>query len=71
MTIAFNDIQLEILHLFSEDQSEEELREIKSLLTTYLSDREKRLGDKSFNEMGYTSALFTKWKNEHFRKSSL
>ena len=39
MTNSLNDAQLEILKLFSHDQSEEDLQEIKSLLTAYLSDK--------------------------------
>jgi hypothetical protein len=70
MSIALNDVQLEILKLFQHDQSAEDLKEIKSLLITYLSDKVTREADKSFNEKGYSTAVFEQWKNEHFRKSS-
>lgn len=39
MEAALNNTQLEILKLFSANQSEEGLKEIKSLLITYLSDK--------------------------------
>lgn len=50
MTNSLNDAQLEILKLFSHDQSEEDLQENKSLLTTYLSDKVVREADKAFEE---------------------
>jgi len=61
---------LEILKLFQHDQSSEDLKEIKSLLVAYLSDKVTREADKAFDEKGYTTAIFEQWKNEHFRKSS-
>jgi hypothetical protein len=68
MYIALNDVQLEILKLFSHDQSMEDLREIKSLLISYLSDKVVREADKVYDEKGYTFDVFEKWKTEHFRK---
>jgi hypothetical protein len=70
MPSALNDIQLEILKLFRHDQSEEDLKEIKSLLVTYLSDKVTREADKAFDSKGYSVSVFEKWKNEHFRKSA-
>jgi len=67
METALNNVQLEILKLFSEDQSEQELREIKSLLIAYLADKITREADASFDEKGYADDIFTNWKTEHFR----
>jgi len=67
MATALNNTQLEILKLFSEEQSEEELREIKSLLVAYLADRVTREADQAFAEKGYTKEVFSNWKAEHFR----
>ena len=50
MSLTLNDIQLEILKLFSSEQSEEDLKEIKSLLITYLADKVTREADMSFDE---------------------
>jgi hypothetical protein len=69
MPITLNDAQLEILKLFSHEQSEEDLKEIKSLLVTYLADKVTREADKAFDEKGYTSAIFEQWKKEHLRKT--
>jgi ribosome biogenesis protein Tsr3 len=69
MPAALNSIQLEILKLFRNNQSEEELQEIKSLLINYLSNKAVAEADKAFVEKGYTPEVFESWKNEHFRKS--
>lgn len=70
MEAALNNTQLEILNLFATEQSEEDLREIKSLLLTYLADKVTREADKAFSVKGYTTEIFEKWKQEHFRKSA-
>jgi len=67
MSNSLNNTQLEILKLFSYEQSEEDLQELKSLLVTYLSDKVVREADKAFEERNYTHAVFDKWKLEHFR----
>lgn len=71
MGAALNNAQLEILNLFSHNQNEEDLKEIKSLLITYLADKVIREADRAFDEKGYTSGVFEKWKSEHFRKGAL
>lgn len=68
MPVALNTIQLEILKLFRNDQSEEELQEIRSLLIAYLTAKVAFESDNAFHEKGYTAAIFEKWKQEHFRK---
>ncbi len=68
--MPLNNTQLEILKLFEHEQSEEDLKEIKSLLVTYLADKVSREADKAFDEKGYTTSIFEKWKRDHFRKSA-
>ena len=70
MGAALNNTQLEILNLFSHNQNEADLKEIKSLLVTYLADKVTREADKAFDEKGYTLRIFEKWKSEHFRKGA-
>ena len=70
MEAALNNTQLEILKLFSANQSEEDLKEIKSLLVAYLSDKVVREADKAADEKKYTMETFEKWKHDHFRKSA-
>lgn len=70
MAVALNNTQLEILKLFRNDQTEEELQEIRSLLTAYLAAKVTLEADKAFEEKGHTTAIFEKWKQEHFRKTA-
>ena len=70
MLNPLNETQLEILKLFSHEQSEQDLQEIKSLLVTYLSEKVVREADKAFEGRNYTDAVFDKWKKEHFRKQA-
>jgi hypothetical protein len=70
MAVALNNTQLEILKLFRNDQSEEELQEIKSLLITYLASKVTFEADKAFEEKKYTDAVFEEWKQSHFRTVS-
>lgn len=64
---ALNNAQLEILKLFHENQSEEELAEIKQLLSEYLANRLMKEIEKESVKMGYTSEIIDSWKDEHFR----
>ena len=70
MPVALNNTQLEILKLFRNDQTEEELQEIKSLLIAYLANKVTIEADKAFGEKDHTGAIFEKWKQEHFRKTA-
>ena len=70
METALNNTQLEILNLFAANQSEEDLKEIKSLLIAYLSDKVVREADKAADAKDYTTQTFERWKEEHFRKSA-
>ncbi|MCH5715936.1 hypothetical protein [Niabella hibiscisoli] len=69
MEAALNNTQLEILNLFSKEQSEEDLKEIKSLLIMYLADKVVREADKSFNVQNDTAEIFDRWEEEHYRKA--
>lgn len=68
MPVALNDTQLEILKLFRNNQPEEELQEIKSLLTAYLANKVTVEADKAFSNKGYSAAIFEEWRQEHFRQ---
>ena len=70
MPAALNSAQIEILKLFRNDQTEEELQELRSLLTAWLAAKVTYEADKAFKEQGLTAAIFEKWKQEHFRKTA-
>lgn len=62
MDIALNEVQLEILKMFRHNQSEEDLKEIKSLLMAYLADKVTREADNAFDDKNYTESIFEEWK---------
>jgi predicted CopG family antitoxin len=64
---ALNNAQLEILKLFKHEKSEEELLEIKKLLSDFLFRKAIKLADDVYEEKGYTQEDVESWKNEHFR----
>lgn len=68
MPTSLNNTQLEILNLFNYEQSEDDLKEIKSLLIAYLADKVTREADKAFEKKGFSDEIFKDWKNTHFRK---
>lgn len=68
MALNASDTQLEILNLIHNTKSEDELKEIKSLLLAYFSDKVVREADKALAEKSHTAEIFEKWKQEHFRK---
>lgn len=70
MAVALNNTQLEILKLFRNEQSEEELQEIKSLLIAYLAGKVTFEADRAFEDKGYSDIIFEEWKQSHFRISS-
>ena len=70
MPVALNNAQLEILKLFRDNQPEEELQEIRSLLIAYLGNKVVHEADRAFAEKGYGATIFEKWKQDHFRKTA-
>ena len=64
---ALSNAQLEILKLFHENQSQEELYEIKQLLSQYLANKLMKEIEKESLEKGYTPEIIESWKDEHFR----
>ena len=62
-----SNIQLELLKLFSVDLSEDQLKEIKELLTNYFADKVTSEMDKLFEENGWGDDKISAWSKEHMR----
>ena len=58
---------MEILKLFYENQPDEELHEIKQVLSEYLFRKAVKLADEAFEEKGYTTKDIEEWKDEPSR----
>ena len=68
---ALNNAQLEILKLFRHEKTEEELLELKEILSDYLFNKAISLADAVYEEKGYTAEDIQKWKDEHTRANSI
>jgi len=64
---ALNNAQLEILKLFKRERSEDELFEIKKMLSEYLFDKAIHQADEVYEKKGYTANEIEQWKDEHTR----
>ncbi len=67
---ALNNTQLEILKLFQQERSEEELLEIKAMLSDYLFKKAIEMADKEHDAKGYTNQDMDAWTKEHFRTAN-
>lgn len=69
MSVArkLSNIQLELLKVFSVDISEEQLKEIKTLLTKYFANKITDEMDKLFNDNEWGEEQIDKWSKEHMR----
>ena len=64
LKMPLNATQLEILKLFSQPLNDAELKEVKTLLVKYLSDKLTRKVDDITQQKGYTQKDFDSWLNE-------
>ncbi len=62
------DAQLQILALFSEKLSSEELEELRKWLLEFRYRRLQKTLDKVADEKGWTEMTFEKWRETKFRK---
>ena len=64
------NLQLELLKYFSYNLSEEQLVEIKELLSKYFAEKATREMDKVWDDQGLTNDTMDEWLSEHLRSSS-
>jgi hypothetical protein len=65
--IQFNNAQKEILKMFDENQSEEELSELKQILSEYIAAKLMKEIERESIEKGYTPQIIDTWKDGQFR----
>jgi hypothetical protein len=61
---GLNPLQLEILKLFRNYESESDLQELKQVLVDYLSTRVVKEADRAFAEKGYDASTIEQWRKE-------
>jgi hypothetical protein len=64
------NMQMELLKIFSEDMPDEQVVEIKLLLSNYFANKAMDEFDKLENSNGWTKETYAKWTDEHWRTSS-
>jgi len=67
---VLNNLQLELLKLYSRGLSDDALLEVKSILAKYFAERASDEMDKVWDENGLTGSDMTAWVNEHNRIES-
>lgn len=67
---TLSNLQLELLRLYSNDVSDETLREIKSILAKYFADKATSEMDKVWEEKNLTEQDMINWTNEHNRSEN-
>jgi hypothetical protein len=59
-----SNLQIELLQLYSQDVSEEDLIVIKRMLAKYFADKASDEMDKLWSEQGWTDETMERWLNE-------
>ena len=61
------NLQLELLQVFSFDISEEQVLEIRDMLSKYFADKLTNQVDQLFKEQGWGEEKIEEWSKEHMR----
>ena len=67
---SLNNSQKDILNLFKYQHSEQELLEIKQLISEYLFKKAIAMADAEAEAKGYTKEIIKAWATEHFRNNA-
>lgn len=65
-----SNLQLELLKMFSRNISDQQLMEIKGILSRYFADKASDEFEKLAEEKGWTAETYRKWAREHNRSAS-
>ena len=65
--LALNATQKEILNLFQYELPEENLLEIKDIISNYLAKELIESADSDWDSQGLSNEVMEQWKNEHNR----
>ncbi len=70
MGTAFSNMQIELLKLYSTNIPDEQLREIKLLLSHYFADKAADEVDRLWDEKKWNNDTMNQWANEHNRSKN-
>ncbi|HYV91372.1 MAG TPA: hypothetical protein VE978_06300 [Chitinophagales bacterium] len=61
------NLQLELLKIFSVQMSEEQLLELKDVLSNFFLTKAREEADRQWDEKGWTQETMKQWLTEHYR----
>lgn len=64
LKLPLNNVQFELLKLFSTNLSDQDLEELKSILSKFYADKAVLKANKIWDERGLTDADMEKWLNK-------
>ncbi len=64
------NVPMELLKIFPEDMSDEQVLEMKLLLSNYFANKAMDEFDRLEKINGWTKETYAKWSNEHWRTNS-
>lgn len=67
---GLSNLQLELLKIYSFNISNEQLLEVKNLLSNYFAEKVTSGIDDFFEEKGWDETKIEEWSNEHMRTSN-
>jgi hypothetical protein len=59
-----SNLQLELLKLYSYDLKEDEMEELKKMLSAFFAERIRKHAGKLWQERGYTQETMKQWLND-------
>lgn len=65
-----SNLQLELLKIFSRNISDDQLLEIKGILSRYFADKASDEFEQLAEQRGWTAETYQKWASEHNRSAS-
>jgi hypothetical protein len=68
-TTKLSNVQLELLKLYTNNVSDEDLKEIKLLLAHYFADKASDEMDQLWEKNKWSDETMKTWENEHLRSS--
>ncbi|GAB3726794.1 hypothetical protein [Spirosoma lituiforme] len=65
--LPLSNIQLELLKVFSRNVPDDDLKEIKALISNYFAHKAAQLADDAWNEDNLSEETMNKWRQTHLR----
>ena len=63
------NLQLQLINMFNYELSEDQLHEVKDVLSNYFSNQVTSQVDQFFNENAFGEEKIIEWSKEHMRKT--